>query len=192
MIRTEAFAQVAVASAAELEAWLAAHHGQVESVWLVTWKKHTGERYLSTGAVLDALIAWGWVDGIRRKLDADRTMQLIAPRRMQAWAQSYKDRAARLEADGRMRPPGRAAIAESRRLGLWDAMADVDALRVPDDLRAALEASGPGAGRFDGAARSYRRNGLRWIELARTAPTREKRIAAAAAASAAGEKLPQM
>ncbi|MEL6916052.1 MAG: YdeI/OmpD-associated family protein [Pseudomonadota bacterium] len=192
MTKTESFERVEVASEADLWAWLAAHHGQEASVWLVTWKKGD-DRYLSTSQVLDALIAHGWIDGIRRKHeDPARTMQLIAPRRMQAWAQSYKDRAERLRAEGRMHPAGEAEIAASKETGLWDFYADVDALLVPDDLAAALAAA-PGAGKaFEGSSRSYRRNVLRWIKLAKTDATRAKRIAEVAHSAAAGERIPGM
>ncbi|WP_220748637.1 YdeI/OmpD-associated family protein [Jannaschia pagri] len=179
--------RIEVTSEAALWAWLGAHHGRADGVLLVTWKATHRDKYLSRDAVLDALIAHGWIDGRRYKLDADRTMQLISPRREQTWAKTYKDRAARLEAEGRMHPAGRAAVAAGKASGLWDAMADVDALQVPDDLRAAL---GSGAGWFDGAAPSYRRNVLRWIAQAKTAPTRTKRIDTVAAHAQRGEKVP--
>ena len=41
MIRTENFAQVEVASAAELRRWLDGNHHQTESVWLIAIKKPT-------------------------------------------------------------------------------------------------------------------------------------------------------
>jgi uncharacterized protein YdeI (YjbR/CyaY-like superfamily) len=192
MIETDRFAKVEVSSTEDLHQWLSAHHGQPESVWLVTFKKHVPARYLSTSDVLDALLSYGWVDGIRRKLDDDRTMQLVSPRRQQIWAKSYKDRAARLIAEGRMTPAGLTAIAASKRDGLWDAMADVDALVVPADLDAAPRAFPPAADHFTAASPSYRRNVLRWIKSARTDLTRRKRIALASAHAARGEKLPQM
>jgi hypothetical protein len=67
--------------------------------------------------VLDELIAFGWIDGLRRKLEDARTMQLISPRRQQAWAQTYEDRAARLEAEGRMHLAGLTAIAVAKAAG---------------------------------------------------------------------------
>jgi uncharacterized protein YdeI (YjbR/CyaY-like superfamily) len=84
MIPTDGFAQVEVRSAADLRDWLTAHHAQADSVWLVTWKKAPGAPHVSTTQVLDELIAFGWIDGLRRKLDGARTMQLISPRRQQA------------------------------------------------------------------------------------------------------------
>ncbi|MEM9351066.1 MAG: hypothetical protein AAGA47_12465, partial [Pseudomonadota bacterium] len=147
MTKTENFERVEAASAEALWAWLGAHHGQGESVWLVTWKKPS-PKYLSTGEVLDALIAHGWIDGIRRKHEQlERTMQLIAPRKMQAWAQSYKDRAEKLREEGRMHPAGEAEIEASIKNGMWDFYADVDALIQPEDLTAALSVD-PGARTF--------------------------------------------
>lgn len=192
MIPTEGFAQVEVRSPIELRDWLVSHHGQAESVWLVTWKKKPGAPYVSVAEVLDELIAFGWIDGIRRKLDDDRTMQLISPRRHQLWAKTYKDRADRLLAEGRMMPAGLAAIAATQRDGLWDAMADVDALIMPPDLELALAAHPTAAERFAAAAPSYRRNVLRWIKTAQTAPTRDKRIAITVDYAGRDEKVPQM
>lgn len=84
----EKFLKIEVASPDELWAWLGMHHAQPDSVWLVTWKADDPVRYVSREDVLDALIAHGWIDGRRLKLDDQRTMQLISPRKQQAWAQS--------------------------------------------------------------------------------------------------------
>ncbi len=180
---TQEIEQVELTSAEALHSWLARHHGRGTGIWLVTYKKHVGHKYLSRDAVLDALIAWGWIDGRRKKLDDDRTMQLIAPRQQQVWAASYRERAARLEAEGRLLPPGQAAIAASKAANLWQAWQDVDDLQVPDDLQTALSAR-PGAAQwFAAAAPSYRRNVLRHLRSA-------KRAAQIADHAAQGRKLP--
>lgn len=190
MIKTGDFAQIEVTSAEALWDWLAAHHGQADSVWLVTWKKAPGAPYLGRETVLDALIAWGWIDGVRRALDAQRTMQLISPRRQQIWAESYRTRAARLLANGQMRPPGQAAIDQAKAAGLWQAWDDVDTLEVPDDLVAALQARKTAWDWFDAAAPSYRRNVLRYLRSAKRPDTRVRRIAQIADRAAEGRKLP--
>lgn len=192
MIATERWQKVEITSIDDLHAWLAVNHGQEESVWLVRWKRETPGKFVDRLDVLDELLCWGWIDGIARKFDADRTMQLISPRRQQAWAKSYKDRVERLQREGRMQPPGQAAIERSKRLGLWDAYAEVDALIVPDDLRDALRASPAAEAFFDDAAPSYRRNVLRWLAAAKRPETRARRLVTIAEASAVARKLPQM
>jgi uncharacterized protein YdeI (YjbR/CyaY-like superfamily) len=192
MIRTDRFKQVEVASVEELRDWLVRNHTQTESVWLVRYKKSTPSKFIDRLQLLDELICFGWIDGLARKLDAERTMQLISPRRQQAWAKSYQDRAARLVAEGRMQAPGLAAIARSKQLNLWDSTAAVDALVVPPDLAAALENKPFAARYFSESAPSYRRNVLRWIASAKKLETRSKRISVTVSHSSRGRRVPQM
>ncbi|MEO0560625.1 MAG: YdeI/OmpD-associated family protein, partial [Chloroflexota bacterium] len=84
------------------------------------------------------------------------------------------------------------SVEEGKASGLWTFMDDVDALIIPDDLRAALEAHHPGLANFEASAPSYRRNILRWIKLAKTEGTRAKRIKKAVEFAARDEKIPQM
>lgn len=182
-------AQVEIASEVALWAWLEAHHDG-RSVWLVTWKAIHPEKYLSRDQVLDALIAYGWIDGRRMKLDANRTMQLIAPRKQQVWARTYKTRANRLIAEGRMRPPGLAALEAARENGLWDASDPIDDLDIPADLVDALDRTG-GRDWFEASAPSYRRNVLRFLAGAKRPDTRARRVVVIADHAARGEKVPQ-
>jgi uncharacterized protein YdeI (YjbR/CyaY-like superfamily) len=190
MIRTERFKKVTVKSALQLRTWLIAHHSQTEGVWLVTFKKHTGAPHIPMEAVLDELVCFGWIDGLRRKLDDDRSMQLISPRRTRRWANTYKERAARLLKENRMHAAGLAEITAAKRAGLWNACDEVDALLIPEDLKRAMVPLA--AKNFRTFAPSYRRNVLRWIALAKTAATRAKRIKLTAEFSERNEKLPQM
>jgi uncharacterized protein YdeI (YjbR/CyaY-like superfamily) len=171
------FPKVEVTSREELRDWLVRHHGRDEAIWLVTFRKAVADRYVPHEAVMDELIAFGWIDGIRRRVDDERTMQLVSPRRTQPWARSYRVRAERLIAEGRMQSSGLASVERAKATGMWEAMADVDDLVVPDDLAAALEAAPLAAAYFDAFPPSTRRNILRWIASAKTPPTREKRIA---------------
>jgi uncharacterized protein YdeI (YjbR/CyaY-like superfamily) len=191
MIETDKFAQIEIDAAPQLHQWLADHHAQKESVWLVTHKRGAGEKYVSREEALDALIAYGWIDGIRRKRDDGKTMQLISPRKHQRWAKSYKDRAARLEAEGIMKEPGRAAIASAKQSGLWSELDHVDQLATPSDLDAALLTKPPAKDYWQDFAPSYRRNVLRWIAIAVKPETRAARVEKVALLTSLNQKVPQ-
>ncbi|MEL6611863.1 MAG: YdeI/OmpD-associated family protein [Bacteroidota bacterium] len=180
---------VEVASVSELREWLDAHHGQDESIWLVTYKKAAGDRYVSRDAVLDELLCVGWIDGARRKMDDLRTMQLVGPRRVLHWSASYKRRAERLTAEGRMRPAGQAAIDASKAAGEWTRLDNVDALVIADDVAAALSKSPGARAGFEAFPDSTKRFTLRWIELAKRPETRARRIEQAASLAAKGQKV---
>ena len=189
-IKTDRFDKVEITSAGQLRNWLEENHGQKESIWLVTYKKSEGARYVSRWEVLDELICFGWIDGIRRKLDEKRTMQLISPRKAEHWARTYKERAAKLIGEGKMHVSGMKSIEASKANGLWDFMDDVDNLVIPEDLRRALS-NVPGAYEFfHGINDSSKRFVLRWIKLAKADKTRQNRIQKIVGLSAKGEKLP--
>lgn len=189
MIQTENFEKVVVSSVQELKDWLYKNHLQKESVWLITYKKIVPEKYLSTSDVLDELLCYGWIDGIRRKLDDKLTMQLISPRRIEHWANTYKVRAERLIKEGKMQHAGFQSIEISKQKGLWDFMDDVDKLIVPQDLQEALTNSSEAKLFFDAINDSSKRFVLRWIKLAKTDKTRASRIEQIAQLSSKGEKL---
>jgi len=199
MIPTSGFEKIVAPDARTLWDWLYLHHAQPDSVWLVTWLKRPGAPYLSREAVLDVLLAWGWIDGLRRAhgypqdagLEDGQTMQLISLRRHLRWTATYRARAERLITEGRMAAPGLAAIAAAKAAGTWEGEPEIDALLVPEDLAAALAAVGAWA-TFAAFAPSHRRNVLRWIGQAKTAPTRLKRVQTVAALARQGKRVPQL
>jgi len=189
MVQTDNFNQVEIASSQELRLWFSEHHHQTESVWLVTYKKSVPSKYVSTSEVLDELLCFGWIDGIRRKLDEDRTMQLIAPRKANHWAQTYKDRATRLIGEGKMQEAGLRSMEWSKQQGLWDFMDDVDQLILPDDLKKALSEYNGATEFFTSINDASKRFVLRYIKLAKTEKTRMARINEIALLASKGEKL---
>ncbi|MEL6864236.1 MAG: YdeI/OmpD-associated family protein [Bacteroidota bacterium] len=189
MTKTENFDQVQIESPAELRTWLEKNHEQEESVWLITFKKAVPNKYVSTFQVLDELLCFGWIDGIRRKLDDSKTMQLISKRKAQHWAKTYKDRAAKLIKEERMHPAGLQSIATSKQNGLWNFMDDVDKLIIPKDLSTALAQYKEATEFFEAINNSSKRFVLRWIKLAKTEKTRKNRIEKIAVLSSKGEKL---
>ena len=189
MIKTENFIQVEVKSSSELREWLLMNHTQKESIWLVTYKKEITEKYVSVQEVLDQLLCFGWIDGIRRKLDQERTMQLIAPRKVEHWSQTYKLRFAKLEELGLIHQSGFNAVATSKKAGLWNFMDDVDNLIIPNDLQEALTINNEAKLFFEAINASSKRFVLRWIKLAKTDKTRVSRIEQIVQLSSKGEKL---
>ncbi len=190
MTKTENFIQVEVQSATELRDWLQNNHSQKESIWLVTFKKEVQDKYVSIQEVLDELLCFGWIDGIRRKLDNERTMQLIAPRKVEHWAQTYKVRFAKLDEAGLVHQSGYDAVFASKKAGLWDFMDDVDNLIVPTDLNKALIVNKPALEFFEKLSTSNKRFLLRYIKLAKTEETRIKRILQVVSLSAQNKKIP--
>jgi uncharacterized protein YdeI (YjbR/CyaY-like superfamily) len=190
MIKTENFDTLEIDSLDQLRNWLLVNHTQEESIWLITYKKAVPDKYVSRWDVLDELICFGWIDGIRRKLDEEKTMQLISKRRVEHWAKTYKERAAKLIQNDRMHSAGCESIELSKSSGLWDFMNDVDNLIIPNDLKEALGEKAKAFDFFNGINDSSKRFVLRWIKLAKTEQTRSNRIQKIFDLSVMGKKLP--
>ena len=79
---------MAIDSLEELRQWLSRNHVTTDSVWLVRLKKFVPAKHVDRLDVLDELLCWGWEHSLARKLDDERTMQLISPRRQQKCSKS--------------------------------------------------------------------------------------------------------
>jgi uncharacterized protein YdeI (YjbR/CyaY-like superfamily) len=172
--------------------WLAAHHDRDAGVWLVSWKRHTGRPAMSYDEAVTEALRFGWIDSKPRKLDDDRTMLWFAPRRRgSAWSRLNKQRIARLEAEARLEPPGRALVESAKADGTWSLLDDVEDLIVPDDLAAAFDRNPGAREQWDAFPPSAQRGILEWIVQAKRDATRARRVDETARLAAEGRRANQ-
>lgn len=177
--------RVEVASRAELRAWLQRNHTLTTSIWLVTWKKSAGARHVPYSEIVDEALCFGWIDSLPRKLDADRTMVRLSPRKPgSAWSAVNKTKIERLLAEGRMTKAGLAAIDRAKADGSWSLLDSIATLSPPPDLAKALADTPAAKLNFDAFPPSVRRAILEWITQAKTPETRARRIAETATLAA--------
>ncbi|WP_457208370.1 YdeI/OmpD-associated family protein [Nocardioides sp. P5_C9_2] len=175
-------------SVEEWSAWLVAHHGRGSGVWLVSRRRAADRAVSYEDCVVEAL-RWGWVDSTQKPVDDQRTRMWFAPRRpVSVWTRPNKDRIARLEAEGRLEAPGRAAVETARANGNWTLMDAVDDRVVPEDLAAAFAAHPGSRDHWDDFSPSAQKQMLAWIVTAKRDETRVLRVEATAQAAARGEK----
>lgn len=176
-ISMKQFEQVEVTSRKQWRGWLANNHSQTDSIWLVTYKKHTGSRYLPYDTIVEEALCFGWIDSLPRKLDAERTMLLLSPRRPKSpWSKLNKDRVTKMLALGLMTPAGQEKINQAKVDGSWTFLDDVEALIIPDDLATALNTNSQAKHYFAAFSPSAKKGILQWIKSAKQVSTREKRI----------------
>lgn len=172
------FERVQIENRRELRDWLAANHTRSESIWLVTFKKHVADKYVSWDEVVEEVLCFGWIDSLPRKLDDERTMLLLSPRRPGSpWSRLNKQRVAALLAADLIAPPGLAAIERAKADGSWTVYDDVEDLIIPDDLAAALAENAAAKDNFHAFSESSQKGILWWIKSAKQPATRRKRIA---------------
>ena len=183
----EHYEQVEIKSVAALRKWLKQNHGREQGVWLVHHKKHS-PHYVPYGAIVDELLCIGWIDGLVRKVDADRTMHLISPRKPKSiWSRVNKNKVAKLEREGRMTDAGRAVIDRAKEDGSWTIYDDVEKMVVPADLAQAFDKRARAA--WEAFPDSVKKGALWWVKSAKTQATRQKRIDKTAAMTRHGLRV---
>jgi uncharacterized protein YdeI (YjbR/CyaY-like superfamily) len=86
---------------AAFEAWMKTHHDRETELWLRIYKKGSGVPTVTSAQALDVALCWGWIDGIRKPMDAESFLQRYTPRRPRSlWSQINRDHVARLTAAG--------------------------------------------------------------------------------------------
>jgi uncharacterized protein YdeI (YjbR/CyaY-like superfamily) len=170
--------RVQVESRAELRAWLENNHARSEGIWLVTFKKQVPDRHVSWDEVVEEALCFGWIDSLPRKLDTDRSILLLSPRRPRSpWSRLNKQRVEKLLAANRVMPPGLAAIERAKQDGSWTLYDEIEDLVIPNDLAAALEEDGTAARNFYAFSGSSNKGILWWIKSAKQPATRQRHIA---------------
>ena len=166
------------ASRAEWAAWLDEHHANEDAVWVKFAKKGSDVATVSYDEAVEVALCYGWIDGLVRRFDERFYLQRFTPRRKRSkWSKLNREKALRLIERGEMRPAGLAEVERAQADGRWDAAYDSpSAMKVPDDLQAALDEAGA-AEAFAALPSQDRYAALYRLHDAKRPETRAKRIA---------------
>jgi uncharacterized protein YdeI (YjbR/CyaY-like superfamily) len=100
----------AFATPAAFRRWLEAHRAEAELL-VRCWKTAASHRGMTYRQALDEALCLGWIDGVRRALDAESFSVRFTPRKPKsAWSAVNIRRFEELRAEGRVRPWGSRAF----------------------------------------------------------------------------------
>jgi uncharacterized protein YdeI (YjbR/CyaY-like superfamily) len=177
-------------TAAAFRAWLLANHETADELIVGFCRVATGRPSLTWSEAVDEALCVGWIDGIRRSVDAERYTNRFTPRRAGSnWSAINIAKVEALEAQGRMLPAGRRAFEarDTEKSAIYSYERPLAAL--DPDAAAAFRASAAAWTWFEAQAPSYRRVAIYWVVSAKRPETRERRLATLIADSAAGRRI---
>ncbi len=176
-------------SAAELLRWLERHHADDNALLVGFYKKKTG-RGLTYPQALDAALCFGWIDGVRKRLDDEAyTIRFTPRRRSSTWSAVNIRRAGELEAQGLMKAPGLRAFHERDERKARRYSYEREQAVLEPALASALRANRKAAAFFDAQPPGYRRIVTFWIASAKREETRARRLARLVECSARGARI---
>lgn len=176
------------ASPAELRNWLEANHATADELWLGYRPKATGLPSVTWEQVVDECLCYGWIDGVRIRVDGGSAQRLTPRRPGSNWSARNVSRVEALRSEGRMRPPGEAAFAKRRddRTGVYSFDAG---LAFDAEAEASLRAADGAWAFWEAQPKGYRRLATHWVMSAKRPETRQRRLAQLAADCAAGRRI---
>ena len=99
------------AAPAEWRAWLQEHHATAPEISVGFWKRDSGKPSITWPQSVDEALAFGWIDGVRNRIDDEAYRIRFTPRRPgSVWSQVNLKRFAELKAEGRIASAGQAAF----------------------------------------------------------------------------------
>ncbi len=178
---------------AKFRAWLQKHHRTAKELWVGYHKKSTGKVSITWQESVDEALCFGWIDGIRKSVDADSYMNRFTPRRPGSfWSAINTRRAGELIKDGRMRAAGRKAY-EARDAAKTAFHSSQRATPTLDRRRESQFRANRVAWQFFQAQPAgYRRLATWWVVSAKREDTRTRRFAQLMALCASRRRLMPM
>lgn len=165
-------------NAVAFESWLDKNHKKTDGLWLKVAKAKSGIASISFPDALDLALCYGWIDGLRRRLDEDYYVQKFTPRRAKSvWSVINKNKVAQLIKEGRMKEAGLAAIEHAKKNGQWDkAYYSPANISIPEDLTKALNKNKKAKNFFLKLSSQNRYAILYRIHQVKKAETKKKKI----------------
>jgi len=158
--------------------WLKENCDKESYVWLLLYKKKFRKKGMTLEDAVEEAMCFGWIDGRLKRVDAERFLLRFSPRKARSvWSRINKERAERLMKSGKMTDAGLVKIQEAKKNGLWEnAYTNKTKETIPADLKEALMKEKKAWENFQRFANSYRNMYIGWVNNAKTAETRMKRI----------------
>ncbi len=173
-------------------AWLEANHASRTELLVGFYKRGSGRPGITWQESVDAALCFGWIDGVRRRIDDERYTIRFTPRKASSiWSSVNIKRVAELTKLGQMQPAGLRAFAarQEKRSGVYSFEQEIVAFTGPQERQ--FQSDKKAWNFFNAQAPSYCRAATWWVVNAKREETRVKRLAMLMDESRAGHRLAQ-
>jgi uncharacterized protein YdeI (YjbR/CyaY-like superfamily) len=164
---------------AEWRSWLEANHLESKEIWLVIPKVGKAGFELTMRDGVDEALCFGWIDSRGKRLDENRFMLRLTPRKsVTNWSQRNLRRAYDLIDQGRMTEAGMSKLPVDFRSSIVMTNDQVEQEEIlPPELEHSMKADTNVWNSFRRLTPGRRKEFIRWVSSAKRPETRHKRIA---------------
>jgi uncharacterized protein YdeI (YjbR/CyaY-like superfamily) len=177
-------------SPGEFRRWLEKNHATTRELWVGYYKKRSGQPSMTWPESVDQALCFGWIDGIRKRVDDLRYTIRFTPRKRESiWSAVNIKRAQELSDKGLMKHPGMTEFnaRKENKSGIYSYEQRSDKLEAPYEER--LRQDKAAWNFFYAQPPSYRKAISWWVVSAKQEATRFKRLEKLMKESAKGKRL---
>lgn len=170
--------------------WLEENHAREIEIIVGYYNVKSGKIGMTWSESVDQALCFGWIDGVRRKVDEESYCNRFTPRKANSnWSAVNIAKVAELTEKGLMMPAGIRAF-EKRTADKSAVYAYENELKCfSEAFEKRFRASESGWKFFEAQANWYRKQMINWVMTAKQEKTRESRFEKLLAASAGGKRL---
>lgn len=160
-------------------AWLEKNHATTEEFWVGFYKRDSGRSSITWPESVDGALCFGWIDGVRKSIDAISYMIRFTPRKSRSvWSAINIKRVSELKKLGLMHPAGLAAF--EKRDGARSAIYAYEqrkTAKLPPEFEKQFRKQSEAWSFFQSQPPWYQRTSTYWVISAKKEETRLKRLA---------------
>ena len=158
--------------------WLEVNRNMTEELWLGFYKRGSGRPSITYAEALDQALCYGWIDGVRMRIDDQAWAIRFTPRKPRSvWSAVNIKHARRLVSEGLMQPAGLKAF--KGRADERSALYSYEQRRspvLPPPLEKEFKKDRKAWDWFQSRPPSYRKPAIWWIISAKREETQRKRL----------------
>jgi uncharacterized protein YdeI (YjbR/CyaY-like superfamily) len=174
----------------DFRSWLDKNHATALRLWVGFYRKDSGKPSITWPESVDEALCFGWIDGIRKRVDAISYQIRFTPRRRGSiWSAINIKRARELTKEKRMRPAGAKAFKAriENKSGIYSY--EQRSAELPEPYSGKLKKNKAAWDFFQAQPPSYRKLMSWWIVSAKKEETRSQRLEKLMTASVKRKRL---
>jgi uncharacterized protein YdeI (YjbR/CyaY-like superfamily) len=177
-------------TAGDFRTWLEKNHATATELWVGFYKKESGKRSITWSESVDQALCFGWIDGIRKRVDEISYQIRFTPRRSGSiWSAINIERAKELLEQRRMRSTGLKAFAARIENKSGICSYEQRSTELSQPYAKLVKKNKAAWNFFQTQSPSYRKMIGWWIISAKKEETRMARLAKLVTESAKGKRL---
>jgi uncharacterized protein YdeI (YjbR/CyaY-like superfamily) len=175
---------------ADFRRWLEENHDKETEIIIGYYRVDSGKTAMTWSQSVDEALCFGWIDGVRRKIDEESYCNRFTPRKAKSiWSAVNIAKVAELTSKGLMKPAGIAAFAKREESKSKIYAYENELKQFSDEFEERFKRDEKAWDFFEKQANWYKKQMINWVITAKQEATREKRLEKLIAESACERRV---